>query len=578
MKYFIPFIIILYGSIQTLHAQQYPLFTNYVINCFGFNPAVAGTTDYVDLKLTYRAQWVGQNDAPRTQIISGHGKLKKLPIGIGAYAFNDVAGALTRTGGTAVLSYSQPIGQSFLCVGLSGGFYNMRLKKDFTIDNANDPLVVNGMTNLGTPDFNAGLYLHNPKGWFVGLSVPQVWERKLDFLGNNNDNQTKLERHYYLMGGYNIQLNENIQLQPSALIKYVSDAPFQYDISAVATFYNKLWLGGSYRSAKDISLMAGMNVNHKLNLAYAYDLTTSGLNDFNSGSHEITLGFRLGKEKDTDEDGIPDKDDKCPEEPGTIENEGCPEEPATEEEEDEFGDRDKDGIINKDDKCPDEAGPEENLGCPWGDTDGDGIRDDIDKCPNVSGLASNEGCPLTDRDNDGVVDNKDKCPDIAGAISNEGCPKTLETGQDRDRDGILDADDRCPDIPGIRAKDGCPGVDPADQRILDLAIQNVYFDTNSDEIRPEGFPYLNRLAQLMIEKRDLKIRLSGHADARGTSAYNLDLSKRRAQSVMFYLLNHGLRRTQLTIEYYGEEAPAAPNETESTRRVNRRVEMEFVWE
>lgn len=577
MKYFIPFILLLYGSIHTLHAQQYPLFTNYVINSFGFNPAVAGTTDYVDMKLTYRAQWVGQNDAPKTQIISGHGKLANLPIGVGAYAFNDVAGSLGRTGGTVALSYLQPIGENTLSLGLSGGFYKMRLKQGFTVDDSTDPIIMNSDNSIGTPDLSAGLYLSSPKGWYAGLSVPQLLESKLDFIPSNTDNQSRLQRHYYLMGGYNYQLNENIVLQPSTLIKYVAAAPLQFDLSLVATFYNKMWLGGSYRSAKDISIMAGMNINRKLNLAYAYDLTTSGLNDFNSGSHEITLGFRLGKEKDRDGDGVLDKDDKCPDEPGPVENEGCPEEPVEEENDDE-GDNDKDGIINKDDKCPEEAGPKENEGCPWGDRDKDGIRDDIDKCPDVFGLASNDGCPLTDRDKDGIVDNKDKCPDEYGELIYEGCPHAIAATQDRDGDGIMDAIDKCPDLAGVQANEGCPPIDPADQRILDLAIQNVYFDTDKDVIRREGFPYLDRLAELMVTKRELKVRMSGHADDRGSNEYNLDLSRRRSQSVMFYLLNRGVRRSQLTAEYYGEELPVAANISEETRQRNRRVEMEFVWD
>lgn len=574
--YLLIFGFLLHGSLQ---AQQYPLFTNYIMNSFGFNPGVAGSTDYIDARLTYRTQWTQLEDAPQTAIMSAQGRLKKLPIGIGGYVFNDVAGALKRTGGSAVVSYSQLFGEQHrISVGASVGYYNLRLNNRESLANSMDPTLMAAGDGLNIPDFNVGIHYQHKSGFYAGLSSPQILKGDLKFNDAAvTDVKSELIRHYYLMAGYNYKLNEKIQLQPSVLLKVADLAPTQYDISLVATFHQRFWVGASYRSEDAVALMLGYDINKALTLAYAYDLTTSSLKHGSSGSHEITLGFRLGMTKDRDEDGIPDDKDKCPDEPGPPENEGCPEDPIAAVDDDN-GDNDKDGILNKDDKCPDQAGPAENEGCPWGDKDNDGIRDDIDKCADVFGLASNEGCPLTDRDKDGIVDNKDKCPDEYGELRYEGCPHAIAAVQDRDGDGILDAIDKCPDLAGVQANEGCPRIDPADQRILDLAIQNVYFDTNKDEIRREGFPYLDRLAELMISKRELKIRLSGHADSRGSSAHNLELSKRRSESVMFYLLNRGLRRSQLDVEYYGEELPAAANVSEESRQRNRRVEMEFVWD
>lgn len=121
--------------------------------------------------------------------------------------------------------------------------------------------------------------------------------------------------------------------------------------------------------------------------------------------HSFGLVFRLGRGRDSDGDGIPDADDKCPNAPGPAETGGCP-------------DTDHDGILDKDDKCPTVAGLPQFQGCP--DTDGDGIPDPEDDCPTEKGPASTHGCP--DRDGDGIPDKDDKCPDVFGTAANHGCP------------------------------------------------------------------------------------------------------------------------------------------------------------
>ncbi|OCA77213.1 hypothetical protein BBI01_01745 [Chryseobacterium artocarpi] len=114
--------------------------------------------------------------------------------------------------------------------------------------------------------------------------------------------------------------------------------------------------------------------------------------------------------KDKDQDGIPNKEDHCPEVAGLPEFHGCP-------------DTDGDGIADKDDACPDVAGPTENNGCPWPDTDGDGVIDKDDACPTVTGPPENNGCPWPDTDGDGVLDKDDACPTVPGLPEYNGCPK-----------------------------------------------------------------------------------------------------------------------------------------------------------
>ncbi len=142
---------------------------------------------------------------------------------------------------------------------------------------------------------------------------------------------------------------------------------------------------------------------------------------------------------DTDEDGIADYKDLCPEIFGTLALKGCP-------------DTDGDGVSDVDDECPNMPGSVNNSGCPDNDADSDGIPNDLDRCPTVAGPASNGGCPETDTDGDGTPDNVDECPNSLGPKNTLGCP-------DQDEDGIRDIDDRCPSVPGSVTNNGCPDED-----------------------------------------------------------------------------------------------------------------------
>ncbi len=156
--------------------------------------------------------------------------------------------------------------------------------------------------------------------------------------------------------------------------------------------------------------------------------------------------------KDTDGDGIPDEEDKCPlikeDKDGYKDDDGCPD-----------NDNDNDGIPDAKDKCPNEAedldGFQDDDGCPDNDNDGDGIPDKQDNCPLAKGPKANKGCPadMIDTDQDGVSDDKDKCPKEAGGRETAGCPPEK---YDSDGDGIMDAVDKCPKVKGEKKYNGCP--------------------------------------------------------------------------------------------------------------------------
>lgn len=294
---------------------------------------------------------------------------------------------------------------------------------------------------------------------------------------------------------------------------------------------------------------------------------------------------------DTDGDGLLDSEDECPEQAGPLENGGCP-----------WADRDNDGVFDKDDECIDVAGPAENNGCPWADKDGDGVLDNVDECIDVAGPVENNGCPWADKDGDGVLDNEDDCIDTPGPIENNGCPYGDKDGDgvldmdddcidvagpaenkgcpwpDSDGDGVLDKDDECPRTPGPPENNGCPIIEEKEQEVIDMAFDNLEFETGKTIIKSKSFQYLYNLADLLDKNEAYKLRIAGHTDNVGSDQTNLALSKRRAEAVAKVFTDRGIKADRLIIEYYGESQPIATNDTPEGRTQNRRVEMEVVFD
>jgi len=234
-------------------------------------------------------------------------------------------------------------------------------------------------------------------------------------------------------------------------------------------------------------------------------------------------------------------------------------------------DRDGDGVPDSEDECPDQFGSPTNKGCPETDTDGDGLVDREDRCPNEPGPAANFGCPSDmDTDKDGLPDKIDRCPKEPGPKENEGCP-------DRDGDGVYDYIDKCPDTPGEKKFDGCPNQSHIKVTVTARAIElheKVYFDFGKASIQRRSNPLLDQVAATLKQYPEIKkLRVEGHTDNKGSREYNQDLSQRRAQSVVDYLIGKGIESERLIAKGFGMEKPITSNKSEESRSKNRRVEM-----
>ena len=210
-------------------AQQQVMFTQYIYNGLAINPAYAGSHDNVTATFLAREQWVGLEGAPASQTFSIHSPINASgSANLGALLIHDKIGVTDQT--TAYMAFAYRIrfsGSARLAFGLQGGVSNYN--SNFSSISNVDPVFANGDVNINRPNFGAGLYFNTDR-FFAGVSVPQLVRSKLDV--NNSDSDSRLERHYFGYLGYVIDLSRDLKFKPNLLIKYVENAPVQFDINA----------------------------------------------------------------------------------------------------------------------------------------------------------------------------------------------------------------------------------------------------------------------------------------------------------------------------------------------------------
>lgn len=236
---------------------------------------------------------------------------------------------------------------------------------------------------------------------------------------------------------------------------------------------------------------------------------------------------------DSDHDAVPDKDDKCPNDPGVAPT-GCP------------ADTDGDSVPDKDDYCPREVGPAPK-GCPIvdPDPDKDGVPLPCDACPEEAGVKP-DGCPIRDTDKDGILDDKDKC-------INE--PET--------KNGFEDAD-------------GCPDKLPDAVKKFSGVVQGIYFAQGKATVRPASKQTLMRAVKVLQDYPSVSFEISGHTSSEGDKAFNDQLSQDRADAVKQWLVDQGVDAKRLRTRGAGPDEPIADNKTYAGREKNRRIEFKVI--
>lgn len=278
------------------YSQQDAQYTQYMYNTINVNPAYAGSRGVLSVFGLHRTQWVGLDGAPTTNAFSINSPINNSNLGVGLSFVNDKIGPTVENTISADLSYTIKTSETYkLSFGIKGtaNLFNLDINK-LKIQNQGDPLLQN-LNNNFSPNVGAGVYFHSDKS-YLGLSVPNFFETKRY---DDNDIAVYKERmNLYLIGGYVFDLSSNLKFKPAFLGKVVEGAPLQLDLSGNFLINEKFVLGAAWRWSAAVSAMAGFQVSDGLYIGYGYDLETTKLANYNSGSHEIFLRFELFKRQD----------------------------------------------------------------------------------------------------------------------------------------------------------------------------------------------------------------------------------------------------------------------------------------
>ena len=299
MKKYILFVFALCAYALT-NAQQLPQFTSYHLSPYLYNPAYAGVDGYTQLNTVVREQWSGINRAPETKSISMYGPLRNEKMALGGVVVSDKLGAESKNGFQLSYAYHLRLKNDLsLSLGLSGGL--MQYKLDNTVINPydiGDPVFsVPGLTDV-IPNASFGMYLYT-ENYYLTLAIPQLLNSSFSALDDFDGEllEGSLVNHYYLGGGYQHEINEQLEIEPSLLVKMIPQAPIQFEISSKFTYNDILWASLGYRHNESVLLYLGYDINDQFYFAYGHDFVASGLNKVSSGTNEFKLGMRFNKGK-----------------------------------------------------------------------------------------------------------------------------------------------------------------------------------------------------------------------------------------------------------------------------------------
>ncbi len=266
-------------------AQQDPQFSQNMFNKLYPNPGYAGTGDAICGHLLYRDQWDKFGGGPTSFVFGVDAPVNFLHGGLGLSFLSDKPGFEKNVNVKLAYSFHLNIGSGKLGIGLDAGLLQRGYDGDFKPIEANDPLVPEGSVSGGKFDLGAGLF-YNSEKFYLGASALHLTGGKIDF-GNF---ESEVVPHYYFTGGINLALSPNLKLTPSFFVKSDSKET-QADINLNLHIRERFWIGGSYRLEDAFVIMAGFTLLENLKLGYSYDVTTSKIKDYSSGTHEVMLGY-----------------------------------------------------------------------------------------------------------------------------------------------------------------------------------------------------------------------------------------------------------------------------------------------
>jgi len=304
-KILFPVLVLLATALQAA-AQQRPQYSQYMLNNFLLNPAIAGIEDYADIRVSHRRQWVGLDGAPVTSYVTAHTPLNKgfgstryhkalAHHGVGVVFHTDKTGPLRRTGLTGAYAYHLPVTHAInVSAGVAAGLIRNAINAgELQFTNPNDPLLGGGSINNSVIDLNLGLWVYS-QNFSIGVSGAQLLEDVGSFRAATERRAVlDLQRHYFITGGYRFSPTDDLDVVPSVMLKLADPSPASVDVNLRVLYSKQFWVGASYRHKDALAAMVGVYVSPLLDVSYSYDATLSNLNRVSAGTHEVVVGFKL---------------------------------------------------------------------------------------------------------------------------------------------------------------------------------------------------------------------------------------------------------------------------------------------
>ncbi len=292
-------------------AQQDAQFSQYMFNGIYINPAYAGYKEQLNVHAFYRNQWVGLEGAPKTMSLAVDAIANQGNVGLALQISNDRIGAQRNLAAYANYAYRLRLdtyGESRLAFGLGVGVIQLGIDGSLLNPNDFEGQLPPGMQSRIVPDARAGVFFSNNK-FYAGFSADNLIPQLINW--NSDEFINKPKPHYYLTAGMLIPINEFVQLKPSFLLKDDRASVSSLDVTAFAIINDRIWLGGSYRTGvklynksylqKDLSKLssavaaAQFFANDNFRIGYAYDFSVGGLRSYSGGTHEISIGYTIGR-------------------------------------------------------------------------------------------------------------------------------------------------------------------------------------------------------------------------------------------------------------------------------------------
>jgi len=297
MKKYITLILLSLFACGRLLSQQDAQFTLYMLNPLVYNPALAGTANFYQIRMNNRFQWAGFKDAPITNSISAYGPHSKKDMGFGGTIFNDITGPTSRTGISGVYGYNIAVQKDIrVSFGLNLGVMQYKVDGTNIKTYDNDPYLLPTIYSYIIPDASAGVYVWNSEfyGGFSALHLLDIFSKNAK---QNIQGVDILNTTYYLMGGWLKKIDREWTIEPTLIAKKVIPAPFQFELSVKAIYKNKLWGGLAFRTQDALSVVIGYTHDKKIYFGYAFDLVVNDIRKYSPTSHEVVIGYNFDRIK-----------------------------------------------------------------------------------------------------------------------------------------------------------------------------------------------------------------------------------------------------------------------------------------